>query len=103
MSYKVYTYTDPYRLDQADYWSEISLLPHFCVSRTLVNGLKAIFRDKIYGLICPLDDFVSHSDVYSKWTNNISLRIRQHSELTELIKKYHDSGLIDDSFYLSLQ
>lgn len=103
MPYKVYTYTDPYKLDQADYWSEISSLPHFCVSRTLVNGLKANLRDHIYGLICPLDDFVSHSDIYHSWTNNISLHVRQHSELTELIKSYHHNGLIDDFFYLSLQ
>ena len=91
MPYKIYTYTDPYKLDQADYWPEISLLPHFCVSRTLVNGLKKIFRDKICGLICPLDDFVSHSDVYSKWTNNISLRIRQHSSSTQNQEKSADS------------
>lgn len=103
MPYKVFTYTDPYKLDQTEYWAELSLLPHFCVSRTLVNGLKANFRDHIFGLICPLDDLVSHKDVYDSWTNNIGLRVRQHSELTELLKSYYNNGLIDKNFYLSLQ
>lgn len=40
MPFKIYTYEDPYKLDTADFWSEISALPHFCGARTLVNGLK---------------------------------------------------------------
>ena len=42
MPFKIYTYEDPYKLDKADFWSEISALPHFCSARTLVNGLKAM-------------------------------------------------------------
>ena len=103
MPYKIYTYADPYNLDKADFWTEISSLPHFCVSRTLVNGLKENLRDSIHGLLCPLDDFVSHESVYYQWTNNISLRVRQHSELTKLFKKCYDTGEIDEQFYLSLQ
>ena len=30
MPFKIYTYEDPYKLDKADFWSEISALPHFC-------------------------------------------------------------------------
>ena len=86
MPYKIYTYADPYNLDKADFWQEIASLPHFCVSRTLVNGLKENLRDSIQGLLCPLDDFVSHESVYYQWTKNISLRVRQHSELTALFK-----------------
>ena len=42
MPFKIYTYEDPYKLDKADFWSEISALPHFCSARTLVNGLKDV-------------------------------------------------------------
>ena len=35
MPFKIYTYEDPYKLDKADFWSEISALPHFCSARTL--------------------------------------------------------------------
>ena len=27
MPFKIYTYEDPYKLDKADFWSEISALP----------------------------------------------------------------------------
>ena len=103
MPYKIYTYADPYKLDKTDFWPEIAVLPHFCVSRTLVNGLKENIRDSIHGLLCPLDDFVSHEAVYYQWTKNISLRVRQHSELTALFKSCYDSGKIEEPFYLSLQ
>ena len=77
MPFKIYTYEDPYKLDKADFWSEISALPHFCSARTLVNGLKDVLGDSIKGLICPLDELVQHEEVYMQWTDNISLRVQQ--------------------------
>ena len=68
MPYKIYAYRDPYKLNQTDFWPEISDLPHFCVSRTLVNGLKDVMSDSIRGLLCPLDDFVNK--VYGGWTKD---------------------------------
>lgn len=79
MPFKIYTYEDPYKLDKADFWSEISALPHFCSARTLVNGLKDVLGDNIKGLICPLDELVQHEEVYMQWTDNISLRVQQYS------------------------
>lgn len=79
MPFKIYTYEDPYKLDKADFWSEISALPHFCSARTLVNGLKDVLGDSIKGLICPLDELVQHEEVYMQWTDNISLRVQQYS------------------------
>ena len=95
MPYKIYTYEDPYKLDQTDFWDEISCLPHFCVARTMVNGLKDVMQDSIQGLICPLDnlvsfppeDFKSKHEVYRSWTENISLRIQQYSALTTIFKR----------------
>ena len=44
MSIKIYTYQDPYRLNAEPFWKEITNCPYFCVSQTLVNGLKGLYR-----------------------------------------------------------
>lgn len=87
MPFKIYTYEDPYKLDKADFWSEISALPHFCSARTLVNGLKDVLGDSIKGLICPLDELVQHEEVYMQWTDNISLRVQQYSAFSSAFKQ----------------
>ena len=103
MPYKVYTYADPYSLNKADFWDSIKDLPHFCVSRTLVNGIKDVMRDSIGGLLCQLDDFINHKEVYQDWTQNISLRIRQYSYLTAYLRKSLSREEVDVEFFSSLQ
>ena len=43
MAYKIYTYADPYRIRETDFWNgdvdHIKDYPQLCASRTLVNGL----------------------------------------------------------------
>lgn len=108
MPYKIYTYADPYNLDKADFWDEISSLPHFCGARTLVNGLKDVLEDNIKGLICNLDAFIEHKDsqgnwdVYGNWTGNIGLRLQQHSILSAFFKRMLDAGKIKKEFYMAL-
>ena len=102
MPFKIYTYEDPYKLDKADFWNEISALPHFCSARTLVNGFKDVLGDKIEGLICPLDDLVKHEDVYMQWTDNISLRIQQYSVFSAKFKQLLEKEKISKSFYMAL-
>ena len=103
MPYKIYTYEDPYKLDKADFWTEISALPHFCSARTLVNGLKDVLEDKIQGLICPLDDLVNHEDVYKQWTDNISLRVQQYSAFSSDFKQLLDRRRISKPFHMALE
>ena len=102
MPFKIYTYEDPYKLDQADFWDEISALPHFCGARTLVNGLKDVLGDNIQGLICALDDFVKHEDVYMQWTDNISLRVQQYSALSTVFKQLLEKRKINKQFHMAL-
>lgn len=102
MPFKIYTYEDPYKLDQADFWDEISALPHFCGARTLVNGLKDVLGDNIQGLICALDDFVKHEDVYMQWTDNISLRVQQYSALSAVFKQLLEKRKINKQFHMAL-
>ncbi|MBQ8514250.1 MAG: hypothetical protein IJ496_02530 [Ruminococcus sp.] len=102
MPYKIYTYADPYNLEKADFWSEISALPHFCSARTLVNGLKNVLGDNIRGLICTLDSLVGHEEVYKSWTDNISLRVQQYSALSSAFRQLLDKGRIDETFHMAL-
>ena len=102
MPYKIYTYEDPYRLDETDFWDEIAALPHFCVARTLVNGLKDVMKNSIRGLICPLDDLVKREEIYAGWTDNISRRVHQYGTLTAWFKQLLAKGAIDDNFYMAL-
>lgn len=102
MPYKIYTYADPYNLDQADFWDEISSLPHFCGARTLVNGLKDVLGDSIKGLICNLDALIDHDDVYKSWTGNIGLRLQQYSALSSYFKRLLDGGKLKKEFHMAL-
>ena len=102
MPYKIFTYEDPYKLDQTDFWEEVSTLPHFCVSRTLVNGLRDVLGDNIKGLLCPLDEFVQHEGIYKSWTDSVSLRIKQFSALTAVFKNLLERNVIDKSFHQAL-
>lgn len=102
MPYKIYTYEDPYKLNKADFWEEIEVLPHFCSARTLVNGLKDALGDSIKGLICPLDMLVQHEEVYKQWTDNIGLRIQQYSSLSLAFKQLLDAKKISKEFFMSL-
>ncbi len=102
MPYKIYTYEDPYQLDKADFWGEISALPHFCSARTLVNGFKDVLGDSIQGLICPLDVLVEHDNVYKQWTDNISLRVHQYSALSATFKMLVEQRKISKPFHMAL-
>lgn len=103
MSYKIYTYTDPYRIMDADFWPEISRVPHLCSSRTLVNGLIDVMQSSISSLICPLDEIIDDKNVFCGWTKNIAQQIQQFGYLTKVFDDMHDSGVINDLFYGSLK
>lgn len=67
MAYKIYTYADPYRIRETDFWNgnvdHIKDYPQLCASRTLVNGLISVMREDIESLICPLDDIVNEKSL----------------------------------------
>lgn len=101
MPYKIYTYADPYRIAETDFWDEIKYYPHFCAARTLVNGLISVMRDDISALMCPLDDIVNEK-IFKQWANDIGLRIQQHSALTEVYKNWNVKNGLDTNYYSAL-
>ena len=67
MPYRIFTYVDPYRIKDTDFWKDIKGYPQLCASRTLVNGLMSVMGDEIESLLCPLDDIVNKR-VFPDWT-----------------------------------
>ena len=95
MSFKIYTYADPYRIHETDFWDEIKHYPHLCASRTLVRGLMSVLPDEeILTLFCPLDSIVKDR-IFADWSNNISRRIQQYSELGRQYKILHEERNAD--------
>ena len=93
MSFKIYTYADPYRICDTDFWRDIKFYPHLCASRTLVRGLMSVIPDEeIQTLFCPLDSIVQDR-IFADWTNNISRRIQQYSDLGSQFKKLHEGKI----------
>lgn len=101
MSYKIYTYTDPYRISETDFWDEIKSYPHLCAARTLVNGLVSVMRDDISALMCPLDDIVNER-IFNKWANDIGLRIQQYSALTDVYRTWNVKNGLHTNYYSAL-
>lgn len=101
MPYKIYTYADPYRIAETEFWDEIKTYPHFCAARTLVNGLISVMRDDISALMCPLDDIVNEK-IFKQWVNDIGLRIQQYSALTEVYNTWNVKNGLNANYYSAL-
>ena len=96
MPYKIYTYTDPYRIYKTDFWDEIKDYPQLCASRTLVNGLTSVMEDELASLVCQIDDIVKDR-IFRNWTGDIGLRIRQYSELCRSCRTLKQKVLLSDN------
>lgn len=105
MPYKIYTYVDPYRIAETEFWDEIREYPQLCASRTLVNGLVSVMGKDICSLICPFDE-LSEKKVFGDWSLNISRQIQQYSYLTQIyqeLRQGKEPGIeMDEDFYCSL-
>lgn len=84
MSIKIYTYQDPYRLDAEPFWKEITNCPYFCVSQTLVNGLKGLYRaDFQQGRVTTVKNLTD--SIFEQWESTEYI-IKQHADLDNLVK-----------------
>ena len=53
MAFRIYTYEDPYKLNQTDFWPGICAIPNFCVARGLLFFLSAaMFMTSVYEFRC---------------------------------------------------
>jgi hypothetical protein len=102
MPFKIYTYGDPYRLDQTSFWSEINKAPHLCVSQVMVNGFRELFEDSFGSLLCTIDNVIKN--LYGNWFNNIERRIGQYVAISRILSKWKACNRFnEDKLYDSLK
>lgn len=83
MSIAIYTYRDPYKLNKETYWDEIKDCPYFCVSQTLVNGLKTIYKkDFQQGRVTTIQYLIE--SLFEYWESTACI-IKQHTDIDNII------------------
>lgn len=84
MSIVIYTYHNPYSLkENQELWNEIVNCPYFCVSQTLVNGLKTLYgKDFQIGRVTTVKNLTDA--VYKYWTGT-ACAVKQHTDIDNII------------------
>ena len=84
MSIIIYTYRDPYKLkENKALWNEISVCPYFCVSQTLVNGLKTVYGEAFQvGRVTTVKNLID--SLYENWVGT-ACAVKQHADLDNVI------------------
>ena len=83
MSIVIYTYRDPYKLNDEPYWEEIKKCPYFCVSQTLVNGLKYLYKSEfVQGRVTTVQNLTKA--LFEYWESTTCI-VRQHTDIDNII------------------
>lgn len=84
MSIVIYSYHNPYSLkDNQELWVEIVNCPYFCVSQTLVNGLKTLYgKDFQINRVTTVKNLTDA--VYRYWTGT-ACAVKQHADIDNII------------------
>lgn len=91
MSIAIYTYKDPYKLETEPYWDEIRTCPYFCVSQTLVNGLKKVYKKDFHqGRVTTFQNLIEA--LYEYWTST-ACAVKQHTDIDNIISHNIESLL----------
>ena len=90
MSIAIYTYHNPYQIDKEPYWDQIKSCPYFCVSQTLVNGLRVHYKDKFDGGRVTTTKWLTDA-LYEKWVSPACV-VRQHAIIDNIINAGLDLG-----------
>lgn len=83
MSIVIYTYCNPYKLQQESFWNEIRSCPYFCASQTLVNGLKELYPlDFRQGRMTTVQNLIESA--YEEWEST-GCAVKQYAALDNII------------------
>lgn len=84
MSIVIYSYHNPYSLkDNQELWDEIVNCPYFCVSQTLVNGLKTLYgKDFQINRVTTVKNLTDA--VHRYWTGT-ACAVKQHADIDNII------------------
>ena len=100
MPIKIFTYTNPYALEEEEFWDDIRRCPQFCVSQTLVNGIKSTydcFNENFN--ITTIRNLINI--LYKQW-DDFGTKVRQMIEVDNAIEKLDIGGDHADSVRKSL-
>lgn len=80
---KLYTYANPFTITDEPYWNEIGSCPHFCVSQTLVQGLRTHYGRDRFTYLCTIDKIVNV--IYGDWYLSPEVSIAQYVSFSKQI------------------
>lgn len=83
MGYKIYTYANPFKLNEAHFWNDIKGYPHICTSQVLVEGLKDVYGRAFAPFIYTMDSVLKK--VYPNWNDDVEFKINQFVKLSSQI------------------
>lgn len=84
MSFRVYTYPDPYQLNKTAVWQELQNAPHFCSSSVMAQSLWDLYRKNCGSFFWAMDDLTNI--VYRDWCQNIERQIAQHASVSKVLR-----------------
>ena len=91
MSIQIFTYPDPYHLNQEEYWPEIINCPYFCAAQTLVNGVKRLYRNDFQrGNITTIQNLIEA--LFPNWVRTAKV-VKQHAIIDNIIHEDFPTGL----------
>lgn len=82
MSLSIYTYSNPYEINNEPFWDSIKSCAHFCVSQTMVNGLSAVYSELNDGQLATVEELVEA--LYPNWFDTKTY-IEQYTILTNTL------------------
>lgn len=89
MSLSIYTYSNPYELNNEPYWESIKYAAHFCVSQTMVNGLETVYSELRAGQLTTVE-FLTEA-LYPSW-GDTKTYIEQYAALSDILQKASFKG-----------
>ena len=84
MSLSIYTYSNPYEINNEPFWDSIKSCAHFCVSQTMVNGLSAVYSELNDGQLATVEELVEA--LYPNWFDTKTY-IEQYTILTNTLDR----------------
>ena len=94
MSIVIYTYHDPYKIDKEPYWKDIKNCPYFCVSQTLVNGLRKHYKGLFDGGRVTTVKWLTDS-LYEHWASPAWI-VKQHTDIDNIIMQGLTEGMLEE-------
>ena len=88
---KLYTYANPFTITDEPFWNQIGSCPHFCVSQTLVQGLRTHYGRDQFTYLCTIDKIINA--IHGNWHVNPEVNILQYVSFSKQIEAMPDGKL----------